>query len=897
MLREQLRSLWRAIFGRSQVEQEMATELLFHLEARTEDLMAREALTRPDAVRRARIEFGSVERYREEAREHLGVLLFDELQRDVRYAARALRRTPAFTGAAVLTLALAIGVNTALFTLVRQVLLKTLPVVRPHELVQITCASGPRGSSGCMPSYPTFSMLSDQHPGLTGVFAFSPVPSGIVARVDGRRQIITGEMTSGNTFDILGVAPAAGRLLQPTDDRLGAPLVVVLGHEFWTRTFGTADAVGASITLNDQVAMVVGVLPQAYKGITFGAAYDVILPLNAAAVFRSPQLLANPHIGWLTLIGRLEPGLPADQAEERVTGMFRRAAEAAFVDVPTSVRERQLDRDKIRAELRPASTGATSNLRRSIEPTLRIVTIVALLVLMIACTNLAGLLLARALGRQREWALRTALGASRGQLVRQALTEGLLISMTGGAIGFGLAQWIAPVGLSLMTGEDGFLLLDLRPDLWILIATAALTALSGLIAGVGSVVRAGGLHLSRDLRSIRGESSPRLTKSLLAAQIGFTLALVGTAAVFGQSLTNLRRVDIGFRPDQLLTAEMDVGVNHLDRGAFPLYLSNARDQLGAIPGVRAVSYSARPLAGGIGMIVTIEVPGFSGRDLAENSAGVSDIGPDFVRTTGMTLLVGRDVSAADQVESPRVALVNESFAMQFFGTAMAAGRSFSLAPASLNEPMSIVGVVKDVRDRGLKGPPGPMIYRPFALSSARVITFTIRTEGDPAVIAGLVRQRLETLNPNVGVWRMRTVPAQVDEMLRRERLLAVLGETFSGLALLLVAVGVYGLIGGMVARRTNEIGIRLALGATTARIIRMLSRETLTPLLVGTVLGVALQLAFGQLIQSELFGVSPRDPAAVMLAIGVLCAVGAVAVWIPARRAARVDPMIALRCE
>jgi predicted permease len=828
----------------------------------------------------------------------------DDLLRDLRFALRTLSKSPGFTAVAVLILALGIGVNTALFTVIRQVLLKTLPVSNPEQLVEIECNSsrGTAGGSGsCMLSYPAFRLLSDRHEGLSGVFAFSPVPNGLTASYRGRRAVVTGQLASSNIFTMLGVAPAAGRLLIDDDDRAGAPLVAVLSYGYWRRSFaensGIDGAVGQPLILNGHPVTIVGVLPRFYRGVTFGEPYDVVLPLGQADVFRGAGALANVNSDWLTFLGRRQPGLSTVEIGQRLQPIFRHAAENMLASVPVTLREQlNLRTDGIRVDVRPAPFGAASNLRRTLEPTLRVLAIIVVVVLCIACTNLAGLLLSQTLNRQAEFGLRLALGAGRSRLLRQVVTESLLLSALGGCLGLLLAQWITPAAFTLATDDTALRAVDFAADQSTLAFTALISVGVGLAVGAASVLCVSSLNLHQALHAMRGSMSPRFTRGLLAVQIALTIPLVGGAILFLQTLTNLRHVDTGFHAERLLTVRMDPGFGSLDRMRARTYVSEAAAALRTLHGVQAVTYSNSAMGAGVGMNLLLDVPGFAGTGADAAASGVVYAGPGFVRTLGMTLLAGRDLAAMDRGDSAAVAIVNESFATYFFGTVDVVGRTFAFR-GSGNRPIAITGVVKDARDGGVKRPTQRVAYTPFGQRDVHTVTFSVRIDTAVSSVAEAVHRTLERLDPGVGVERITTADAQLDQVLRRERLLATLGAAFGGLALLLLAVGLYGMLNAMVVRRTAEIGVRMALGAARSRIAWMFARETLTVLIVGAALGIAGHLAAARVVQSQLFGVQPSDFTAPGSAVTGLVLIAAVAVWAPVRRATTLDPVAALRRE
>jgi predicted permease len=898
--------MFSRLFRRPDRSPQIDKELQFHIDEQA-DRYVEAGLPRDEAVRRARVEFGGLQQIKESVHDVRAWRWLDDAMRDLQFALRTYTRMPVFALTAVLTLALGIGVNTALFSIIRQVLLKTLPVSHPEELVEIDCNSSPGATGGggsCMHSYPAFRLLSDRHEGLSGVFALSPVPNGLIASFRGTRQVITGQLASANMFDVLGVGPAAGRLLRETDDRPGAEPVAVLSHGYWLRAFAADhEIVGQSLILDNRAVTIIGVLPRTFRGVTLGEVYDVILPLGTADIFRAgppsasggrTSVLNTPYMGWLTFMGRRQRGLSELEIGRRLEPVFRQSVEAMIAPVPLETRKHlNLSADGIRVSVRPAALGAVSNLRRTIEPTLRVLTVVVVLVLLIACANLTGLFLAQALNRQREFGLRLALGAGRSRLIRQIFTETLLLATIGGGLGLWLAEWIGPAGFSLATDDTGLRAVDLGPDRWMLAFTASLSVVAGLVVGVGSVLRISSANPQGALRNVGRAGSPRLTKAALTAQIAFTITLVGSAALLLQTLTNLRRIDVGFQPKQLMTITMDAGLGSLEPSRAAEYIKQASEAIAAVPGVRSVTYSNVAMGTGVPMNLRLDVPGFIGSaDTA--SSGLIYAGPGFVRTLGLGLLAGRDFEATDRAGPAPAAIVNESFVAQFFGSVDVVGRGFSFRGPG-NHPILITGVVKDARDGGVKRPAQPVVYLPFGQREVRTVTFTVRAETAVSSLWETVRRTVERLDPAVGVARMRTVDAQFDDVLRRERLLAALGAIFGGLALLLLGIGLYGMLNTMVVRRTTEIGIRMALGAARKRIVWMIARETLVVLSVGAGLGLAGHAAAAHLIQSQLFAVQPSDSAAAASTIVGLVVVASVAVWLPARRATRIEPSEALR--
>jgi predicted permease len=892
-----------------QLDRDLQEEIAAHLEEATDDFL-RNGLSSAEARRAALRHFGGVAQVRDAHRDVRSFRSLDEARRDLQYTLRILRRSPAFAAMAILTLALGIGVNTALFGVVRQVLLKTLPVAHPEELVEIDCGSSLGRTGGgmpCMHSYPAFRMLSERHPGLVGIAAFAAVPNGVVASYHGTREVITGQLASPNLFHVLGITASIGRLLEESDDRRDAFPVAVVSYGYWLRRFGGAnDVIGQALELNNRSVTIVGVLPRAFHGVTFGELYDVFLPLGTASVFFDPpsigpsvshgarsNILDATDRGWLTFLGRKQSGVSDEEIAKALVPVFKQSTESALAGIPIDIRRRlDLTAERIHVTVEAAALGTASNMRSQLEPTLRVLVVVSVLVLLIACANIAALCVSQAIHRQREFGLRFALGAGRSRLLRQVFTESLTVAAIGGGLGLVLARWAGPLGFNLATGDAGLYAIDLTLDRWMLMSALSLAAVTGLLVGAVSVFRIAAINPRDALRPVHPRRPTQLTKALLVLQIALTVSLVGGASLLSRTLTNFRGIDLGFQPQQLTTLRMDGGFTALEAARAREYLNQASLSLASMPGVVAATYSNRPVASGVPMYLAVEVPGFAGLSRDATASGLLYVGPAFVRTLGLTLLAGRDIEPMDRAAAPRVAIVNESFARHFFGQLDVIGRAFRL-----DGWIAIVGVVNDALDEGLKGKIQPMIYLPFAQGDSNAVTFTIRSADAATPMSETARRTLERLEPAVGIAKVETVEAQLDEVLRRERLLAILGTTFSGLALLIMAIGLYGMLSATVTRRTVEIGVRTALGATPARIARLVGGQMAGVFASGLALGGVGYSIAGHLIQNQLFGVALSDLRVVGATVAALTMVAAAAVWIPSRRATRISPAEALREE
>jgi predicted permease len=902
----------RGSFAKRRRERELADEIESHLALSVEESLER-GMDPVEARREALRAFGGVEQTKEAYRDARGLPGIETLLQDLRYAVRILRRSPGFAATAALSIAIGIGANTAIFSLINAVLLRTLPVTSPEQLV-VFSTSGSRGSDYSL-SYPQYAQLHDGATMLSSVCASggaNRMRMIVGASTDAETpESVQAEKVSGNFFSTLGVEAALGRTLTDADDRDGAPAVAVISHGLWQRRFGLDPAVvGKSIILDDVPFTIVGVAPRRFFGFEVGAGPELWWPLHQLPRVAPGAVLANPGWTWLRLMGRLAPGasLPQAQAESSVI-VERMLAEEAGREAsargsawrPTERRE-FLDR---RLVLEPGSRGWTP-LRQIRRPLLVLMAIVGL-VLLIACANVASLLMARASARQKEIAMRLAIGASRVRIVRQLLTESVLLALLGGGLGLVGAVWGTRFLTTYLSDfirtvfPQRAMTLDLTPDGRVLGFTIGVSLATGILFGLLPALRATRHDLTSALKELagpRGSGRPRavLHRALVVSQVALSLFLmVGTGLLVG-SLRNLRSLDPGFERDNVLLFSIDVGGGYDAAGTTRVY-QEVIERLGGLPGARSASLSKWGLLSPNSWGNQVLVDGYTPRPEEDLRCYGQIVGPRFFETFGIPLRQGREFGPRDGPTAPQVAVINETMAREFFGNEDPVGRHFRL-PARPGVAIEIVGVAKDAKYRNLREQPTRIFYLPFLQqpsNSGSVVA--LRTVGSPASVVPVVRRTLQGIDSRLQLLDVRTMADVVDASLVQERFVSHLASVFSLSALLLAALGLYGVMSYGVARRTAEIGVRMALGARQGDVSWMVLREALALALMGAAIGLPAGLLGTRAIASLLFGLSPSDPATLSLATAVMLAVAACAGYLPARRAARVDPLIALRYE
>jgi predicted permease len=839
--------------------------------------------------------------------------LAGDLRQDLRYGLRGLRRSPGLSAMVALSLALGIAANAAIFSVLNAVMWRRLPVSEPERLVFLTDAGGSGRSTRMIVkdgrlvaySYPLYQQLRGE-PSFSGLAAEDSMSdSALVARagvadtpVEGR-----GVAVSSNYFDVMGVSASRGRTFLPEDETTaGANPVAVFSHGYWQRRFGSDPSiVGARVAINNQPYTVVGVASPRFTGSKVGQAVDFWVPLTMhGQLHQEPSMLDKRDNWWLHLIGRVAPGASRDAGVASLNLILgRHLAEIRPIVSPTE--KDQIDRRAVRIESTAADRGA-SELRSEFRTALLALEAGVALLLLIVCLNVSHLLLARAVGRQREMSIRTALGASRGRLARQLLTEGLLfagLGLIGAAL---LTGWLIDGLLALAVPASVGRALAVTIDGRVVAFTAVLALATALLLGLVPAWQASHADLQRGLRgtarSVTTSGSRRLVSRLLmVSQVAVSLVLLVGAGLLSGTLRSVRAVDKGFQTEHLLLAEIDFRFLGLaDTQLAPVHDEILR-QVNALPGVVSSSMALFEILAGSRWTSTIS---FQGADVPiRPSPHMFVATPDYFRTVGMTLLRGRGFHAADRAGAPAVAIVNETLARKVAG-GDALGKRFHHGDPSAPEPLAIevVGIVRDAKIDDLRQAPRPTAYRPLAQAlDVGVNALQVRAAGDPALLTDQVRRVVQAVNPALRISGLKTMSTAVDQSLREERLLATLSSAFGLAALFLVCLGLYGVIAQWTAQRTQEIGVRMALGATRGGVQWLVLRQAFALVLAGVVLGLPAAAAGARVIRGLLFGVAPFHPLTLGLAGLTLFLVAAAAAYLPARRASRADPMLALRSE
>lgn len=885
MVWTRLRSFLKAAVARHRFEHEMDTELQFHLDARVDDLVA-SGLDPAEAIRQARLELGAPDRWKEEGREARGLQVLDQLWVDVRYGVRGLRRSPAFAAAAVLSIALGIGANGAIFSLVNAVLFRLMPVEDPTSLVLLSQSNDTSGLGGSFP-YPFYRQLTDTATSLAGVMCRASMSPSV--DIDGAAERVRGELVSGNYFDVLGVRPHIGRLLSADDDRVpGAHPVVVLSHGYWQRRFGSDPlVVGRTIRINQVAMTVIGVTPPTFQGIELGAFPDMRVPMAMQAeMYASHSRLDNPREWWLQVMGRVRSGVERSVAEQEVDSAFQQFMAVTHPDRAETTHVTLLD----------GSRGRPTLQTRFATP-LVVLSGLAASALLLVCLNVANLMLARAATRRREISIRLAVGARRGRVVGQLLVESLLVAVTGGVLGLLMAQWGARVLATIAVPTPTGAALETSMDWRVLAFVGTITMVTGVACGLAPALAASrtglGLALRADNRQLVGGRF-LAREVLVAAQIALSFTLLVGAGLFARSLANLQHQDFGFATEHLLQLTLDPTLSGYDDAKLRAFYDEATERVGAVPGVQATSLGMLRLLGqnlwGSGLILDTGV--------RDNAPGPhrNAVGPGYFASIGTPIVAGREFTRTDRAGSPKVAIVNEAFARRYFD-GQALGRRIGTGCPEDAADFTIVGIARDGKYAQVRETIGPFWYAPYEqlATAPGQLTLHVRARGEPDALAAEVRRTIAAIDPYVTVFGLTTARQQIAEQLAMDRVLALLATTFAGLAVLLAALGLYGVMTYSTIARTREIGLRIALGATPASILRLVLRQTMLVTVLGLGCGVLIALVGVRFVRSLLFGIEPTDPVAMAIAALAVVLVATVAAWLPARRAARVNPTIALQ--
>ncbi len=904
----------RFLFHRAEYERELEEEMRHHLALLEES-------GKPGAA--ALRQFGNVTALKEDSRSMWTFALLEQFAQDVRYAMRTMAANPLFTATAVLSLALGIGANTAIYSFMDAILLRTLPVSHPEQLAVAEWHSSRRspvvkaingtahgygkgkGKGGTLsPNFPfaAYERLCAEKDIFSILFGYTYAQSFNVI-INGQAEALSGGYVSGNYFSGLGVPPAAGRLFVDADDRMGAQPIVALSYAYWQRRFnGNPAVVGQSILINNLPFTVAGVAASGFFGVDPQSNPAFFLPIHAM-----PGLAPNPaeeqrsrffddHFYWIEMMGRLQPGVGMERAEAAMHARFQAFA-AGTAATPKDA--------EVLPELSLEDGGyGLDSLRRQYSKPLYVLMTMVGLILAIACANLANLLLARAASRRREIAVRLSLGASRGRILRQMLTESVLLAVAGGVLGLGVAfAGIRFITWLLANGQEHF---TLRAALnWpVLSFTFGLAVVAGLLFGLAPAIQATKVDLTPALKENRVQGSsahgfrfrPRLGHVLIALQIAVSLLLVIGAGLFVRTLENLHAIDVGFNRENILLVRLNGWQAGYRDARLARFYAGLLDRFREIPGVRAASASAYPLVAHHVNNSSVFVPGREVQP-GDPSTDFVNVDPAFLETMQIPVLLGRSLTRAD-LASPNVAVVNQKFASIFFGRENPVGRQFSLSRRT-NPLFEIVGVAKAAHYNSLQEEIPPVVYVPYTHNLAELgqLFFEIRTAGAPLSVAAQIRRIVRDASSSVPVGEITTQAQVMDQTISQEHTFAELGTCFAALALLIACVGLYGAMAYAVARRTGEIGIRMALGAQREGIIWMVLREVLAISTAGLLLGYGAARLTTRFIEAFLFGLKPNDPLAIAAATGILLAAALAAGYLPAQRASRIDPAVALRNE
>jgi predicted permease len=901
---------WTRFLRRRYWDEERSRELEAYLQIETDDNIARGM--QPDEARlAARRKLGNPTRIREEIYGMNTVQYIESVWQDLEYAVRQLRRSPGFTAAAVLSLALGIGANTAIFSLLDQVLLRPLPVHDPQQLVLLEWQGlfyGPSMGEDML-SYPAYRDIRDGNQVFSGLLGYHQIPFGVGYR--GQVERIPGTLVSGNYFDVLGVPAFLGRMFSADDDGIpgGHPLAV-LTYDFWVERFHSdRGMVGRSITINGSPFTVIGVSAKGFSGLEVGEPVKVMVPMMmrnqvTAESWTSMFGLDQRRGGWVRVLGRLKPGVTARQAKASLQPRFHSMLEMEVRLKDFAGATAQTRREFLRSwmDVKTAVSGH-SEAREQYQTPLRVLMGMVGLVLLMACANVANLLLARAAGRRREIAVRLALGASRRRIVRQGLVESILLALMGGAAGLLGAMWMDQLLLDLLAAGDTPLGLRATPDLRVLVFTLTVSTITGVLFGLAPALGTIRVDLVPALkeqsRGVAGGGS-NLRRSLGAAQVLVSILLLIASGLFARSLFNLRTLDPGFRTQNVMEFSIDPSLNGYGAGRRQRVFQTVLEKLRALPGVDSAGLGLASVLSDSWWCDHVTVAGYQpspGDDLRPCHNAAS---PGYLTTLGIPLIAGRDFSAADAAGKNKVALVNESFARHYFGNGSALGGRFGFGnyPGTKTD-IEIVGVIKDAKYSSLRAasPPQTIVDDEQMEGAVFQATLYVKTRIDPRQMYPSIRRAIQEVDRDLPLYEMRTLDEQRDMLLATERMVASLAAVFGLLATVLAAIGLYGLMAFNVAQRTEEIGIRVALGARAFNVTWLVMREVLS--LVGAGAAIALPAAFilARFVKSQLYDIRPNDPLTIGAAMFLLALVGALAGFIPARRAARVDPIRALRYE
>ncbi len=888
----------------SRAEQDLAREIGSHLELLQDDFRQR-GMSADEARLAAKRAYGGIEQAKELHRETRSWLWLEQIRQDIRFSIRTLRNSPGFSLTIVLTLALGIGANTAIFSLIDAVMLKALPVSRPEQLVQVNMTNRDIwGIENPFVSNPVWEQLRDRQDIFSGLFGYAVARFDLSAR--GEARYIQGNYVSGQFFDTLGLRSITGRVMTTADDRRGCPGTAVLSYGFWQSEYGGRTGVaGTTISLDNHPFEILGVIGPGFSGVDVGRESEIYVPLCAETIVGGQNgLLDGRRGGWLRVIGRPKTGISMNQVAARLKTLAGPIIDATIPpDLTPSQQELYLKRT---FDVEMAANGLSS-IRSKYHQALIVLMVIVGAVLLIACGNVASLLLARGAARQREIAIRMALGSGRGRLIRQSLIESLLLSLTGAAVGIILAHWGARLLVGFLASNvyrENSVFLDLSIDPRRLAFTVGLAVVTSLLFGLVPAWRATDVDPQSAMKAnARGVTHGRkfaLGKALVVIQVALSLVLVASAGLLLSTFVRLETLDPGFERAHVLLMDLDLGERTTTPARRDVVFTRVLEQLRALPGVRSASDSDNTPLGGAVDANYLQIDGYTSPTTERELVFLNEVSGGYFETLGTHLLAGRDFNAHDAARSPKVAIVNESFAQKYLHGKSPVGRRYRPEQGNkLGDPVEIVGLVRDAKYLDLREGFHPTVYIAASQNTnpGQVVTFELRcAASNAAAMIQEAKRAVSVVDPDASL-QFRTLAGQVDESLARERLLATLSGFFGGLAFLLATLGLYGVTSYNVTQRRNEIGIRMALGAQQSRVLRTVLREVMILIGIGLGIGLAATLGATHFIASLLYGVRANDPWTLFVTGAMLYLVALTAGFLPARRASRLDPMNALREE
>ena len=902
-----------AYVRRRNLDAELADEMQQHIALRRQALID-DGMDPRDAEYEARRRFGNVVVRREQSREAWRFLPIETVGQDVRYAARLLRRSPMFTIIAVMSLSIGIGATIAVFSLADAVLLRKLPVRNPDELTVLQwrgtgrmpapslTGNWTRGESSYFSTsfaLPTFHALRAAAPQGVQIFGFAGFMSLNVA-IDGVPEVLEGQAISSNFLDAIGLLPAAGRPLTDADDRAGAPPVALISEAFWRSRFASApDAIGRTITVNAIPVTIVGVMPHGFRStLQVDEAPVLTFPLSFRADLERAPSYRGPLEWWVLLMARIPATLDAAAVRAPLESTLRRSVAEGNPALAEG--------DLPGLELLPGSRGQ-HEARDGMREPLRIMALIAAIVLLVACAIVANLLTARGQVRGREIAVRVAIGAARARVIRQLLTEGLLLAAISGAIGLLFAKSIALGLLPALTSEP----IDLDSSWRVLAFTIGIATFCTVLFGLAPALRTTDLRLAVSLQEqIRGTTMPwrhRIwSEGLVTLQVALSVLLLTGAVLLVRSVVNLRSVGPGFDPSNVLIFRVEPTRNGYTQAQALGVFADIRDRLAALPGVRSASIGSHAIVGAGGMTAAVSKPGdppfvpgtpAARAFIASRQTSLLTVGDEFFSTMGIPVLSGRSFTPADRSGAPRVAIVNREFARRFYGDDNAVGRTFWTQRIPNPPVFEIVGMVADTKNASLRREIGPMVFFPYRQRSLESASFIVKTSSNPAGLTAAVRDVVRQVDPNLPVFALGTQEAMIEQSFKRERLMARFATILGAVTLLLTGLGLFGVLAYSVARRTQEIGLRIALGADAPTVRWMVMRQSMMLTAIGLLIGALGARWSTGILGALLFGLSPSDPLSLAGVAAAMTLAAGAAAYVPARRASRVDPAIALKAE